>query len=98
MIDLGAPTEIGAIRVYNRVDGSEEQQTPLEVQISDDNEHFETIATRHRVFTQAWPWTIHCSDIKARYVRFMVVKDTKDTGMCLTEVELFASPVMAEVP
>jgi peptidoglycan/LPS O-acetylase OafA/YrhL len=69
MIDLGSPTEIGAIRVYNRVDGSEDQQTPLEVQISDDNEHFETIATRHRVFTQAWPWTIHCSDIKARYVR-----------------------------
>lgn len=95
MIDLGAPTSIGSIRIYNRGDGAEEQQIPLEVQISNDNVNFETIATRTRVFTQAWPWRVRCHDITARYVRFMV---TKNTGMCLSEVEIFASPTMAEVP
>ncbi|HEY3817214.1 MAG TPA: acyltransferase family protein [Polyangiaceae bacterium] len=94
-IDLGEPTSVGSIRVYNRGDGYQNDNIPLELQVSNDGSSFETIARREVVFTQEWPWRIHCADLKARYVRLQVRKKVR---MCLSEVEIFASQEMAAVP
>ena len=94
-IDLGEPTTIGAIRIYNRDDGFQGDNIPLEVQVSDDNQRFQTIGRRERVFTQEWPWRIRRNDMKTRYVRLQV---RKNTTMCLSEVEIFASQAMAVIP
>ena len=94
-IDLGAPTPIGAIRVYNRDDGSQDASFPLEIQISDDDEHWKAIARRDLMFTQQWPWRLDCGATRARYVRLMAMKTTV---LGLSEVEMFTSPDMAHVP
>jgi peptidoglycan/LPS O-acetylase OafA/YrhL len=94
-VDLGERVSLGAVRVYNRADGSEDQNVPLRLQVSTDNETFSTIAVRWRVFTQAWPWRIRIRDVEARYVRLLA---PKNTGLCLAEVEIFEQPLMAAIP
>jgi hypothetical protein len=94
-IDLGKHTKIGALRVYNRNDGFFEENYPIVVEVSDDNVHWSFVARREMVFTQDWPWRIRCYDTAGRYVR---ITAEKETPLCLSEVEVFASPVMASVP
>jgi hypothetical protein len=86
IIDLGQPTRIGSIRVYNRADGYEEQALPLEVQISMDGVSYTTVAWQDRVFTQAWPWRIRLKERTGRYVRLRV---GRESVLCLSEVEVF---------
>ena len=95
MIDLGHVSPIGSIRIYNREDGLQAEPLPLEVQISDDAEHFRTIASRDVIFTQEWPWRIRGSGERARYVRLRV---PRETALCLSEVEIFAERWVAQVP
>jgi hypothetical protein len=88
VIDLEAPVPIGSIRVYNREDGYQDEQLPLEVQLSVDGTSYTTIASRDQVFTQSWPWRIHGGGAVARYIRLRV---ERESTLCLSEVEVFAS-------
>jgi hypothetical protein len=94
-IDLGRAREIGSIRVYNRADGFQEEQLPLELSVSNDNTNFTVIARRDTMFTQAFPWRIRVDGEAARYVRFQV---PKNTALCLSEVEIFEGQGMAHWP
>jgi hypothetical protein len=94
-IDLGRPRDIGSIRVYNRADGFQEQQLPLELSVSNDNTNFMVTARRETMFTQAFPWRIRVDGEPARYVRLQV---PRDTTLCLSEVEIFEGQGMAHLP
>jgi len=94
-IDLGEPTQIGAIRVYNRADGFQEEQKPLELSVSDDNVNFIPLAKIETVFTQSFPWRIRLKMAPTRYVKFQV---PRRTSMCLSEVEIFDGQGMAHLP
>ncbi len=95
-IDLGKTTDIGSIRVYNRADGYEDQNFPLEIDYSDDGQHFTKVAERTSVFTQALPWRVRMYTPPTRYVRLKVAK--KKTFFCLSEVEIFEGHWMARLP
>jgi hypothetical protein len=96
-IDLGQPTHIGSIRIYNRADGWADEVVPLEVTTSTDGESYHVLATREEVFTQAFPWRIRVTGgPPVRYVRFHV-KD-KVTALCLSEVEIYGTQGMAALP
>ena len=94
-IDLGRPRDIGSIRVYNRADGAEDEQLPLELAVSNDNTSFEVVARRDAMFTQAFPWRIRFEGAPVRYVRFQV---PRLTTLCLSEVEVFEGRGMARLP
>jgi hypothetical protein len=95
-IDLGEPTTIGAIRVYNRADGYLDQQVPMEISVSQDGKSFRQISHRERTFTQGWPWRVRIrGTVTARYVR---LQTRRDDPLCLSEVEVFRNELMAEVP
>ena len=94
-IDLGRPRDIGTIRVYNRADGFQDEQLPLELSVSNDNTNFTVIAERDTMFTQAFPWRIRVDGKPARYVRFQV---PRGTVLCLSEVEVFEGQGMAHLP
>jgi peptidoglycan/LPS O-acetylase OafA/YrhL len=94
-IDLGSPRRIGAIRIYNRLDGFQDDAVPLELNVSDDGQNFRTIATRDTIFTQAFPWRIRVHGPPVRYVR---VTAAKETTLCLSEVEIFEGHGMAVIP
>ena len=94
-IDLGRPRDIGTIRIYNRADGFEEEQLPLEVSVSNDNTNFTVIARRETMFTQAFPWRIRVDGEPARYLRLQV---PRNTSLCLSEVEVFEGQGMARWP
>jgi peptidoglycan/LPS O-acetylase OafA/YrhL len=94
-IDLGRPRNIGSIRVYNRADGFQEEQLPLELSVSNDNTNFTVIARRDVMFTQAFPWRIRVEGDPQRYVRLQV---PRTTALCLSEVEVFEGQGMARWP
>ena len=95
MIDLGHKTALGTIRVYNRDDGWQEQAIPLDVEISDDDKVYTSIAHRDQMFTQEYPWRIRCTESQPRFVRF---RAPRHTTLCLSEVEIFTSTAMAAIP
>jgi F5/8 type C domain len=95
-IDLGQPTEIGSVRIYNRADGYQWEALPLELSVSDDGENFRTIARRDTMFTQFFPWRIRIYDEKARYVRVQVA--AKGATLCLSEVEIYEGDWIARLP
>jgi peptidoglycan/LPS O-acetylase OafA/YrhL len=94
-IDLGAPTTIRAVRVYNRADGWEQDQIPLELFVSDDGLSYRQVARRTMPFSQALPWCISTGPISARFVRLRV---PNRTTMCLSEVEVYDSAIAAYIP
>jgi hypothetical protein len=95
IIDLGEPRAIGAIRVYNRDDGYQEEALPLELSVSDDGQDFRVIARREAMFTQEYPWRIRVEGRPVRYVRFNVARQSV---LCLSEVEIYEQRWMAAVP
>jgi len=97
LIDLGTETSIGAIRVYNRGDGWEDEQIPMVVSTSDDGVDFRELARRKTMFTIDLPWRISLQDTRARYVRLMAL-NRKETPLCLSKVEIFESSLMAHIP
>jgi hypothetical protein len=94
-IDLGATESIGSVRVYNRADGWEYAQVPLELSASDDGVTFWPVAATQYLFTQALPWRIRPRDLKARYLRLTT---PNTTTLCLSEVEVYKGPLMAWLP
>jgi peptidoglycan/LPS O-acetylase OafA/YrhL len=96
MIDLGKVTKIGALRIYNRDDGWQDEAIPFEILESKDNEHWDVLAKRDKVFTQEWPWRIRCYDTKTRYLKFVARKN--HAVLALSEVEVYSSLEMARIP
>ena len=94
-IDLGQMTKVGAIRVYNRDDGWQDQQLPLELAISNDAVTYTTVARTERMFTQSFPWRI---TVRRRPFRFMRFQVPRKTALCLSEVEVFAEQWMSLIP
>ncbi len=87
-IDLGQPTRVGSIHVYNREDGFQDQQLPLEVSLSVDGSSYKVVALREKMFTQALYWRLNLTDKPlVRYIRLRV---KKKTFLCLSEVEVYA--------
>jgi peptidoglycan/LPS O-acetylase OafA/YrhL len=95
LIDLGAPSSVRAIRVYNREDGYQNQQLPLEVSVSLDGETFSEVARRETMFTQAFPWAIRLDGTPVRFVKLQVMRKSV---LCLSEVEVYESPTPAKLP
>jgi peptidoglycan/LPS O-acetylase OafA/YrhL len=94
-IDLGRPTKVGAIRVYNRAEGWQDEQIPLELSVSNDGARFTTIARTDTMFTQAFPWRIAVRRHPFRYLRLQA---PGNTALCLSEVEAFQEEWMAQMP
>jgi peptidoglycan/LPS O-acetylase OafA/YrhL len=95
LVDLGQPTDFASVRVYNRDDGYQRQDVPLDLEVSDDGKHFRSIAHTDIIFSQEWPWRIACPGTRARYVRLHL---SHKGQLCLSEVEIFAAPWVARVP
>jgi peptidoglycan/LPS O-acetylase OafA/YrhL len=95
VIDLGAPTSIGAIRVYNRADGYQDEPLPMSVSLSVDGKSYVTMAWEDCLFTQSFPWRIRGAGRMARYVRLRV---ERESTLCLSEVEVFASEAPSHWP
>ena len=85
-IDLGEPTPIREIRVFNRADGWQTDALPLELLVSTNGTDFELAGRREKMFTQAWPWRFGAHGVHARYVRLRV---PLTSVLCLTEVEVY---------
>jgi hypothetical protein len=94
-VDLGQPTKFGSVRVYNRADGYEDEQVPLELAVSNDGTNFTVIARTRLMFTQAFPWRIRVDGGPARFVRLQA---PRNTALCLSEVEIFEGQGMARLP
>jgi peptidoglycan/LPS O-acetylase OafA/YrhL len=95
LIDLGKPTDFASVRVYNRDDGYQRQNLPINLEVSDDGKSFRSIAYTDVIFTQEWPWRVVRRGTRARYVR---LHPTHKTQLCLSEVEIFAAPWAAWWP
>jgi hypothetical protein len=93
-IDLGAPTEVGAVRVYNNAD-AEDPPVPIELAVSSDGAKFDVIAERSTIFTQAFPWSVA---IHGPPVRFVRVRLEGDGVLSLSGVEVYSAAWMARVP
>lgn len=87
-IDLGAEHTIDGVVVYNRSDccwGADD--TPVEVQLSDDNRSFATVASTELPFTDDFPWRPSFRSHRARYVRIYNPADLP-RNLVLSEIEV----------
>jgi peptidoglycan/LPS O-acetylase OafA/YrhL len=95
VVDLGRPMKFGTIRVYNRNDGYQDEQIPLELSVSNDDKTYTQAATAERMFTQAFPWRIRVRRNAIRYLRFQV---PRNTALCLSEVEVYEPEWVSALP
>jgi len=71
-VDLAKPYNIDEVVVYARNDCCwGEDDLPLSLQTSLDNEHFVTIAEKTEPFTAEFPWEIKSRGVRGRYVRLI---------------------------
>jgi peptidoglycan/LPS O-acetylase OafA/YrhL len=95
-IDLGQPTQVEAIRIYNRADGYEEEALPLEVSLSEDGASYRLVARIEHSFTQDWAWRVSLR--RHDPVRFVRLQLAKNGVLCLSEVQVFAEARAAALP
>jgi hypothetical protein len=89
MVDLGAPHQLGQVKVYNRADAFLDDGLPLSLELSDDGLTF-VLAERHTTgFTSITPWIFNVprSTAPARFVRVR-----SDNFVALTEIEIYERP------
>lgn len=72
-VDLGAASEISAVRVLNRTDCCQDRALPLVVEVSTDHERWQEVARRKSAFTS---WKGRFPSTRARWVRFRVAGDS----------------------
>ncbi len=87
-IDLGIERTIHKVVVYNRSDccwGVDD--TPVSIQLSNDNDRFDTVATRTDPFTDDFPWRQAIAGRRARYVRLYNPSD-RPKNMVFSEIEI----------
>ena len=88
-VDLGAPRTIDEVVVYNRSDccwGVDD--TPIDLQLSADNQTFETVATRHNPFNDDFPWRQTVRGRRARFVRIINPAE-QPKNMVFSEIEVY---------
>ncbi len=88
-VDLAVIRTIDEVVVYNRSDccwGTDD--LPVAVQISQDNQHFETVATRTDPFTDYLPWRVSVGPKQGRYVRLFNSGDGSK-NIVLNEIEVY---------
>ena len=82
-IDLGTAQRIRRVVVYNRSDCCQERAVPLHVEVSQDGNAYQRVATRTETFSE---WEAEFPPVTARYVRLLRPK--KDY-FHLAEVEVY---------
>jgi hypothetical protein len=87
MVDLGRPTQIGKILIYNRGDGWFTDCLPLVLEVGADTASFKELGTRTVLFTRTNPWVVDHLAETARYVR---VRKTGNGYLVLDEIEVYA--------
>ncbi len=87
MVDLGRPTRIGKIAIYNRGDGWFTDCLPLILEVGADTTSFKQLATRTVIFTRTDPWVVDHLDETVRYVR---VRKSGNGYLALDELEVYA--------
>ena len=73
VFDLGGDRSLSGVVVENRRDCCFERALPLLVQVSLDNRHWRTVATRKADFTS---WREHFPTVQARYVKLYVARNS----------------------
>lgn len=88
-VDLGRPHRIDRVVAYPRTDCCYgEQELPVSVELSNDGQHFEIVATRSTPATTNFPWRFTIEGRGARYVRLST--DSKEPRhVVLGELEVY---------
>jgi hypothetical protein len=86
-IDLGAPTRIGKIAVYNRGDGFFDDCLPLTLSVGLDPSAATVLGVRDKPFARTQPWVLDHLAVTARYVR---VSKVGAGYIALDEIEVYA--------
>jgi hypothetical protein len=88
-VDLAKQHRITSVVVYSRSDccwGSTD--IPLQLQLSNDNREFVTVATRTKPFTDELPWRVAVAGRSARYVRlYSPANEPRD--IVVNELEIY---------
>ena len=87
LIDLGAPTRIGRIAVYNRGDKNFDDCLPLTLSVGPDMSAAKVLGVRDKPFGRTAPWVLDHLDVTARYVR---VSKPGKAYISLDEIEVYA--------
>jgi len=85
MIALTKQRTIREIRVYPRGDGGLDETWPIDLEISNDGEHWEMLEERVTPFSQADPWVIHTE----RTARFVRASKRSFGYIALAEIEVY---------
>jgi hypothetical protein len=85
LVDLGQERSIKEIRVYNRGDEYAHETIPLDLEVSLDGVHYETIDRRATPFSQSDPWVVRRSTT-ARFVR---LSKSGHGYIALAEIEVY---------
>jgi hypothetical protein len=86
VVDLGEPTRIDRVAVYNRGDHEGDGNVPLALDVGEALDAMTTVGERAAPFTRQDPWVVRGLDRTARYVR--VRRKTKGP-LVLDEVEVY---------
>jgi len=88
-VDLAKPYNINEIVVYARNDCCwGENDLPLSLQTSLDNEHFVTIATKTEPFSAEFPWKAESKGVRGHYVR-LISESPDPRQLFLGEIEVY---------
>lgn len=88
-VDLASSRRVDRVVVYPRADCCYGQlELPLSLQLSDDNQHFETVETTNTPAIPESPWRFSVSGRRARYVR-LISHDQTARHIVISEFEIF---------
>lgn len=88
-VDLGETRTLSTVVVYNRSDccwGL--RDVPVQLQLSDNNHTFVTVATREQPFSDDFPWRQPVHGARARFVRLWGPTETTKE-LVLSEIEIY---------
>jgi hypothetical protein len=86
VVDLGEPTAIDRVVVYNRGDHEGDGSIPLALDVGDVLGAMDTVALRPTPFTRKDPWVVRGLQRTVRYVR---VRRTTRGALVLDELEVY---------
>jgi hypothetical protein len=86
VVDLGEPTKIDRVAVYNRGDHEGDGNVPLALDVGEALDSMATVGERKTPFTRTDPWVVRGLDRTVRYVR---VRRTSKGPLVLDEVEVY---------
>lgn len=86
VVDLGEPTAIDRVVVYNRGDHEGDGNVPLALDVGEALDAMDTVGMRSTPFTRGDPWIVRGLQRTARYVR---VRRTTKGPLVLDEIEVY---------